>query len=277
MAFIDIDDTIRQVMRVDGYKKQGAAYGYSGVKGVNAQIAALSSPVCAPVIAASRLRKGNACLRARRGPDDRRRHHDRPRRRGRRPQGHRTGDRASGQRVLRLPGDRGGPPGRRPLLASPPGPARPSAGRSAASTRPPGSRSTTRTRSGTTKPRLWSATPRSPKWCSPRSPAAARTNTSPAGSWSAGSDASTRARRAAPERPAAPARAAPARPTAPTPVFSRGKLFAAFRFHTVFTDSPLTLVQASLKATEPGGTNRDDERPPAPGTQDSPWRVDTSV
>jgi len=55
LAFIDIDDTIREV---HGYAKQGAAYGYSGVKGVNAQIAALSSPTCAPVIAASRLRKG---------------------------------------------------------------------------------------------------------------------------------------------------------------------------------------------------------------------------
>lgn len=43
-----------------GYQKQGAAYGYSGVKGLNAQIAALSSPTCAPVIAAARLRKGNA-------------------------------------------------------------------------------------------------------------------------------------------------------------------------------------------------------------------------
>ncbi len=56
LAFIDIDDTIREV---HGYAKQGAAYGYSGVKGLNAQIAALSSPTCAPVIAASRLRKGN--------------------------------------------------------------------------------------------------------------------------------------------------------------------------------------------------------------------------
>ena len=56
MAFIDVDDTIRQV---HGYAKQGAAYGYSGVKGLNAQIAALSSPTCAPVIAATRLRKGN--------------------------------------------------------------------------------------------------------------------------------------------------------------------------------------------------------------------------
>ena len=57
VAYVDIDDTIRQV---HGYQKQGAAYGYSGVKGLNAQIAALSSPTCAPVIAAARLRKGNA-------------------------------------------------------------------------------------------------------------------------------------------------------------------------------------------------------------------------
>ena len=45
MAFVDIDDTIREV---HGYKKQGAAYGYSGVKGLNAQLAVLSSPTCAP-------------------------------------------------------------------------------------------------------------------------------------------------------------------------------------------------------------------------------------
>jgi hypothetical protein len=57
MAFIDIDDTIREV---HGHAKQGAAYGYCGVKGVNAQLAALSSPTCPPVIAAARLRKGNA-------------------------------------------------------------------------------------------------------------------------------------------------------------------------------------------------------------------------
>ncbi len=57
MAYVDVDDTIRQV---HGYAKQGAAYGYSGVKGVNAQVAAVSSPTCAPVIAAARLRKGNA-------------------------------------------------------------------------------------------------------------------------------------------------------------------------------------------------------------------------
>ncbi len=57
MAFVDIDDTIREV---HGYTKQGAAYGYTGAKGLNAQIAALSSPTCAPVIAAARLRKGSS-------------------------------------------------------------------------------------------------------------------------------------------------------------------------------------------------------------------------
>jgi hypothetical protein len=57
IAFVDIDDTIHEV---HGYQKQGAAYGYSKVKGLNAQIATLSSPTCAPVIAGARLRKGNA-------------------------------------------------------------------------------------------------------------------------------------------------------------------------------------------------------------------------
>ena len=56
LAFIDVDDTIRQV---HGYAKQGAAYGFCGIKGVNAQVATLSSPTCAPVVAAARLRKGN--------------------------------------------------------------------------------------------------------------------------------------------------------------------------------------------------------------------------
>lgn len=57
IAFIDIDDTIRQV---HGYAKQAAAYGYSGVRGLNLQIAAVSSPTSAPLIVGTRLRKGNA-------------------------------------------------------------------------------------------------------------------------------------------------------------------------------------------------------------------------
>jgi DDE family transposase len=56
MAFVDVDDTIREV---HGHAKQGAAFGYSGVRGLNAQLAVVSTPVAAPVIATARLRKGN--------------------------------------------------------------------------------------------------------------------------------------------------------------------------------------------------------------------------
>jgi hypothetical protein len=55
VAFVDIDDTVRQTY---GYAKQGAGRGYSGVKGLNALIATVSTPLSAPVIAATRLRKG---------------------------------------------------------------------------------------------------------------------------------------------------------------------------------------------------------------------------
>ena len=56
MTFIDIDDTVREV---HGYAKQGAGFGYSGVRGLNALLATLSTPTSAPVIAAARLRKGS--------------------------------------------------------------------------------------------------------------------------------------------------------------------------------------------------------------------------
>ena len=57
VAYLDVDDTIRAT---HGYAKQGTGYGYSGVKGLNAQLATLSTPTAAPVIAATRLRRGNA-------------------------------------------------------------------------------------------------------------------------------------------------------------------------------------------------------------------------
>ena len=57
VAFVDIDDTVR---RTYGHAKQGAGYGYSGVKGLNALLATISTPQAAPVIAAARLRKGSA-------------------------------------------------------------------------------------------------------------------------------------------------------------------------------------------------------------------------
>ena len=56
VAFVDLDDTVG---RTFGYAKQGAGRGYSGVKGLNALIATVSTHASAPVIAATRLRKGS--------------------------------------------------------------------------------------------------------------------------------------------------------------------------------------------------------------------------
>jgi hypothetical protein len=56
LAYLDIDDTVRQTY---GYAKQGAGRGYTGVKGLNALIAIVSTPSSSPVIAAARLRKGS--------------------------------------------------------------------------------------------------------------------------------------------------------------------------------------------------------------------------
>ena len=64
LAFVDIDSTQK---RVYGHKKQGARFGHTKiqgksvlVRGLNALIAAVSTPLSAPVIAATRLRGGNA-------------------------------------------------------------------------------------------------------------------------------------------------------------------------------------------------------------------------
>jgi hypothetical protein len=56
-VFVDLDDTVRQTY---GYAKQGAGRGYTGVKGLNALLAVVSTPLSAPLIAATRLRKGSA-------------------------------------------------------------------------------------------------------------------------------------------------------------------------------------------------------------------------
>ena len=56
VAYLDIDDTIKATYR---YLKEGAGYGYSKVKGLNAIFAIISTPLSAPLIAASRLRKGS--------------------------------------------------------------------------------------------------------------------------------------------------------------------------------------------------------------------------
>jgi hypothetical protein len=54
-CYVDIDDTIKAT---HGYQKQGVGYGYTKVKGLNVLLAIVSTPVCAPVIAATRLRRG---------------------------------------------------------------------------------------------------------------------------------------------------------------------------------------------------------------------------
>ena len=55
-VLVDVDDTI---IEVHGYAKQGAGFGYSKVRGLNALLATATTPTSAPVIVASRLRKGS--------------------------------------------------------------------------------------------------------------------------------------------------------------------------------------------------------------------------
>jgi hypothetical protein len=64
LAFVDIDSTQK---RVYGHKKEGARFGHTKirgksvlVRGLNALIGAVSTPLAAPVAAATRLRGGNA-------------------------------------------------------------------------------------------------------------------------------------------------------------------------------------------------------------------------
>jgi hypothetical protein len=64
LVFVDIDSMQK---RVYGHKKQGAGFGYTKiggksllVRGLNALAATISTPLAAPVIAATRLRGGNA-------------------------------------------------------------------------------------------------------------------------------------------------------------------------------------------------------------------------
>lgn len=56
-VLVDVDDTI---IEVHGYAKQGAGFGYTGVRGLNALLATATTPGSAPVIVAQRLRKGSA-------------------------------------------------------------------------------------------------------------------------------------------------------------------------------------------------------------------------
>lgn len=56
LVFVDMDDTIRQV---HGYQKQAAAFGYSGVRGLNGLLVTVTGQDAAPMIAEASLRRGN--------------------------------------------------------------------------------------------------------------------------------------------------------------------------------------------------------------------------
>ena len=56
-VLVDLDDT---VIEVHGYAKQGAGFGYTKVRGLNAVLATATTPGSAPVVVAQRLRKGSA-------------------------------------------------------------------------------------------------------------------------------------------------------------------------------------------------------------------------
>ena len=57
LGYVDVDDTVKPTF---GYAKQGAGRGYTGVKGLNALLAVVSTPTSAPLIVAARLRKGSS-------------------------------------------------------------------------------------------------------------------------------------------------------------------------------------------------------------------------
>jgi len=56
-VLVDVDDSI---VEVHGHAKQGASFGYSGVRGLNMLLATVSTAQTAPVIVAQRLRKGSS-------------------------------------------------------------------------------------------------------------------------------------------------------------------------------------------------------------------------
>lgn len=57
LVTVDLDDT---VVEVHGHAKQGAGFGYSGVRGLNVLLATVTTAHCAPVVVTQRLRRGSA-------------------------------------------------------------------------------------------------------------------------------------------------------------------------------------------------------------------------
>ena len=169
LAFIDIDSMQK---RVYGHQKQGAAFGHTKiqgksllVRGLNTLAATISTPLAAPVIAATRLRGGNAELRPRRRVACCRSGHHRPRHRV-----HRDGGGAGGLGVLLRRVHRRRPPGRGFLLGHRADEPAMSGLPSPPSARTPGPPSATPAPSGMTSCAAGSPTPRSQKWNTPPSP-----------------------------------------------------------------------------------------------------------
>jgi Transposase DDE domain group 1 len=57
LAYVDVDDTVRQTY---GAAKQGAGRGYTGIYGLNALLGTVTTAGSAPLIVATRLRKGSS-------------------------------------------------------------------------------------------------------------------------------------------------------------------------------------------------------------------------
>lgn len=69
-ALVDIDDTIKEV---HPHKQQGAGFGYSGIRGLNALLAIISTGLAAPIIVAcprstSAARRGSIAMPGAGGP-----------------------------------------------------------------------------------------------------------------------------------------------------------------------------------------------------------------
>lgn len=60
-VLVDVDDTI---VEVHGYAKQGAGFGCSGIRGLNALLATITTTDGTPVVVAQRLRKGSCAPHA---------------------------------------------------------------------------------------------------------------------------------------------------------------------------------------------------------------------
>jgi len=99
VAYVDVDDTVKATY---GYAKQGTGFGYSGVKGLNALIATVSTPPVGTGDLRDPAPQGQHQLRARRVPAGRRRTEGRQDRWGRWPGRHRADHPARRQWLLKL-------------------------------------------------------------------------------------------------------------------------------------------------------------------------------